>query len=751
MTSVRSTRRRLSASVATVLAVTLGAGALAVPAASAAPLPAGVTAQTAQTADVVAYPGAATIIASGTTGFLSYDKAIPEYRWTPYDGSAPTALPGRVPTTGALDGDLVVSVEADKATLRDMKTGATVLGITLGTIDGPGGVGGATIAFGGVAGTAVFSTVTTDNGVALVRHRKDAGPATVTGLPAGAKAISVRPGTAEHALVTYTTSAGARHRALLDLATASVTETYETPKAAEYGDVAVSATRIAWVEYDTATHTARAVVRTRGGDANAADTLVPLGETWMVGAVELGLVGDWLTSSQRGGLDSVEPSPLHALTAHSLTSTEKFPLLDHITSAVATADGGQLVRGGRIADGEGLYRIALGQDAKPAAEFVATAGQTTGLAFVKPAGVPVTADLDRYRGNVDFRWYLNRWNVDFKATLRHVRTGKSISMSQIQATNGVAWFGWKGDLSSGNGTGPDLSAYNGEYTWEVTAKPLSGIGAPVTAKGTFTVTRKAHPHDFDDNGSPDLLSRDTSGVLWRDSTFDNPYTKQISSQQTRIGAGWGIYNRIEATGNIAGSTVGDLVARDAAGVLWLYQGDGRGSFTGRTRIGGGWQVYDQLAGGSDLTGDGRADLVATDKAGVMYLYKGTGSVSAPYATRQKVGAGWAIYNQITVTGNIAGTAPGDLVARDKAGVLWLYQGDGRGSFGTRTKIGGGWNALSDIVGAGDADRDGTPDLLTRSAVNKHVYHYRGTGVASAPFYGPEITSLDSTKAYNLFS
>ncbi|MGJ7420712.1 FG-GAP repeat domain-containing protein, partial [Streptomyces cinereoruber] len=105
-------------------------------------------------------------------------------------------------------------------------------------------------------------------------------------------------------------------------------------------------------------------------------------------------------------------------------------------------------------------------------------------------------------------------------------------------------------------------------------------------------------------------------------------------------------------------------------------------------VGGGWQVYDRLAGGSDLNGDGRADLVATDKAGDLWLYKGTGNASAPFAARTKIGFGWGIYNQITAVGNIAGAAAGDLVARDKDGVLWLYLGKGDGTFAARTKIGG---------------------------------------------------------------
>ncbi|GAA1349273.1 hypothetical protein [Streptomyces beijiangensis] len=40
------------------------------------------------------------------------------------------------------------------------------------------------------------------------------------------------------------------------------------------------------------------------------------------------------------------------------------------------------------------------------------------------------------------------------------------------------------------------------------------------------------------------------------------------------------------------------------------------------------------------------ELLARDKAGVLWLYKGTGRASAPYAARTRTGGGWSQYNQI---------------------------------------------------------------------------------------------------------
>ncbi|WP_189853713.1 FG-GAP repeat domain-containing protein, partial [Streptomyces omiyaensis] len=111
----------------------------------------------------------------------------------------------------------------------------------------------------------------------------------------------------------------------------------------------------------------------------------------------------------------------------------------------------------------------------------------------------------------------------------------------------------------------------------------------------------------------------------------------------------------------------------------------------------------------------------------------------------KIGTGgWTAYNQITATGNIGGAPAGDLIARDKNGVLWLYLGKGDGTFTARRQIGGGWNAYTDTLGIGDANYDGRPDLFAYGP-NKTAYFYAGTGDLHQPFAtrvtSPALTGL----------
>ncbi|MFJ5788249.1 FG-GAP repeat domain-containing protein [Streptomyces hydrogenans] len=357
--------------------------------------------------------------------------------------------------------------------------------------------------------------------------------------------------------------------------------------------------------------------------------------------------------------------------------------------------------------------------------------------------VPAVLELDKTStGVVTLQWKLSRADADLDVTFTHVATGKKVTQHLTQPTNNT-WFSltWRPEIEEADSDGVAIvDAPNGAYTVSVKATPDDGIGAPVSKTSQTNIVRAFNPHDLNDNGSTDVLFREPDGTLWRTDMRDFPYYGEFRPTGTyRIGAGWGVYKQIEAVGNIAGSKHGDVIALDGSGVLWHYQGRGNGSFAGRVKVGGGWGGYSKLAGGSDLNGDGRPDLLATDSTGTLWFYRGTGSSLSPFAARVKVGGGWGVYNHLTAVGNIAGTAAGDLVARDKSGVLWLYQGRGNGSFSGRVQVGGGWQGFKELVGAGDLDNDGRPDLIAygpSGVSGDYVYGsrvYLSTGVITGPF------------------
>ncbi|MBT2443938.1 VCBS repeat-containing protein [Streptomyces sp. ISL-36] len=724
MTQYRSSsRRRLAVAVSAVLAVTAGTAVVTTPATAA---PVAVVQGAAQADAVITLPHNAQIVSAGNTGFLirSLYPSGTEYRWTNYaDGSTKLLDPRGTDYYGSQMSDIVVSRQQTQSTywLHDMAApGSSPTGLSFGDQRyTPQGI---------VDGTLVMTYVNSSGVLDVVLMSKASGssssPTTrrVTGIPGNARVTHVSGTTPGTALLTYRIETQ-YYLAAVDLATGSILDQRTTSTQQADSPAFLSASHWAWIERPTAT-TVQLVTAARGEGQQP--TVTPLGAG--AGPLAVHLLGDWATYSMTGGNDAFAPSALHPLTARSLTDpTRTIKLLDHVHSSTVSPDGSLLVRGGTVAEGEGIYRIAPGGDGTPVATLVASTGVPTSLALTS-SNVPSVIDLDK-SGDTQLGWTLSRPNATATVTLRHVRTGKTAQM-QTERMDELPWR-WQGEL------GIDV-APNGDYVWEVAAKPMNGIGPDLRTSGTFKVVRKAALHDYDDNGAPDLLVRDSAGRLWKDEVRKTWSSDSYWSVGSKLaGSGWNIYQQIESVGNVGGAPAADLVARDKDGVLWLYLGKGDGTFAPRQRLGAGWNVYNKLAGGSDLNGDGTSDLLATDGSGGLWLYKGTGNWAAPFAARVRIGTGWQIYNQITSVGDIGGTAAGDLLARDTSGVLWLYQGNGSGSFIGRVRLGAGWGAYTHLVGMGDADRDGRNDLFAYGSGGSYVYP--GTGSATAPF-GPRVGS-----------
>ncbi|MFF3607405.1 hypothetical protein [Streptomyces sp. NPDC002463] len=140
---------------------------------------------------------------------------------------------------------------------------------------------------------------------------------------------------------------------------------------------------------------------------------------------------------------------------------------------------------------------------------------------------------------------------------------------------------------------------------------------------------------------------------------------------------------------------GAVHARDKDGVLWRYEGTGSadGKLTARKRVGGGWNAYTAIVPVGRITADGRGDVYARDKAGVLWYYEGSGNPDAPFKPRVRVGGGWNAYTAIATNGS-------GLVARDKDGVLWNYIAY-RSTLYPRARVGGGWNTYTQISGYAD--------------------------------------------------
>ncbi|MEU5917262.1 VCBS repeat-containing protein [Streptomyces sp. NPDC047141] len=756
MTHARVRGRRLAAAAVTIVLAATGGTLTALPA-SAAPA---ATREAQQT--TVPFPRNADVVGAGPAGFLSKTRGTtPEFRWTWYADGSSVVLPGA--TDAAAGGaDLVVTVDRSAPVagrvvrvydLAQPTAAPVPREVSLDAL-------GDGFYFEGVAGT----TMLLGQYVAGSPQKQYAVP--LDGNPPKARAVAGGAGIdCAEGSEGWTDTASALYECSLDTTGATVKILVDlasgTPKWYPQSDDqwaregAVSGTHVAWRE--TRMSGSRAV---HGIVAFARDSTterwIPLDEDL---TDPLYLVGGWVASGSKARIESStsmpgQPRPtVRPFTAQSVATGEKVQLLTAFSSAVAGPDGSLLVRGGTPEHGEGLYRVSPRSDGgRPDVALVASTGQSTVLAVTRST-TPTALTGEQAARGVDFAWDLSRADADVWLTLTHVGSretvyeGWRVPFPVAAGTPRHLTWHWDGkDLEAANGGAP---ARNGTYEWQLTASPDEGIGPDVVSTGRFTVTRPAAPHDFSDDGTADLLVRDTGGALWRFGTRPaSPGGSLADTRGSHVGGGWGAYDRLETVGNVAGSTAPDVIARDKTGVLWLYQGTGDRDkpLAARTRIGSGWQTYTELAGGGDLTGDGRADLVATDKTGALWLYKGTGSATAPFAARKQIGHGWGVYNQLVATGNLTGGPAGDLVARDKDGVLWLYLGKGDGTFTARTRVGGGWGKFTGLTSVGDANGDGRADLV--ATANGAETFYAGTGGQAAPFKSGAAVSLTQGTAYN---
>ncbi|MFJ5937826.1 hypothetical protein [Streptomyces sp. NPDC093071] len=277
---------------------------------------------------------------------------------------------------------------------------------------------------------------------------------------------------------------------------------------------------------------------------------------------------------------------------------------------------------------------------------------------------------------------------------------------------------------------------------------IGSLDAPVTLKdaaGTVVAEGKAgldvvpgRPASWNRGA---VHARDKAGVLWRYEGTADP--ARPLAEPKRVGGGWDVYSAVVPVDTTRASGHGDLVARDKAGVLWYYKGTGdpAAPFAPRVRVGAGWNAYTALVGRS-------GDLVARDGAGVLWFYRATGKVTAPFAPPVRVGGGWNAYDRLTSLG-LDGA-----LARDTDGVLWKY--DPRPLAGSsdnqpyypRFRVGGGWNVYTAVVGTTDLGRDRTSDLVARDKEGK-LWLYQGVaGENVAP--GPARTLVgNGWNAYDL--
>ena len=268
------------------------------------------------------------------------------------------------------------------------------------------------------------------------------------------------------------------------------------------------------------------------------------------------------------------------------------------------------------------------------------------------------------------------------------------------------------------------------YTFTVSASNAHGTSSSST---TATVLGQGTANfDFDGDGNADVIARKTAdGTLW---LYPGNGTGNFLTQSKISASNWNQFTAVFGVNDFDGGGHADIIVRKTDGTLWLYPGNGTGSFLTQSQIGTAtnWNAYDTFFSPGDFDGDGHADIVARKTSdGTLWLFPGDG-VGGVGTARQISASNWNQFSAIFSPGDFNGDGHPDIIARKASdGTLWLYPGNGTGSFLAQSEIStSNWNQFSAIFSSGDFNGDGHPDIIARKASDGTLWLYPGNGTGS---------------------
>lgn len=271
--------------------------------------------------------------------------------------------------------------------------------------------------------------------------------------------------------------------------------------------------------------------------------------------------------------------------------------------------------------------------------------------------------------------------------------GQVTDLGSVELRRSGAGIDFTGDAHSDvvvRTSGGDLLAYPGNGTggW----LPTQQIGS-----GWQGMNLMFNATGFGAVGEPDILARDGAGDLYLFRGHGMPGTGWMRTN-VKVGQGWDVMSAVFSPGDFTGDGTPDVLARDGAGSLWLYPGNGDSGFAARRLVGTGWNVFDSIVAGDDLNGDGRQDVLARTPDGILHAYYSNGRGGWSTGRAVVVGQGWDIFSAIINAGDFDGDGRADILARDAgSGNLVMYRPDGRGAWldgGRGRVVGRGWGGLT---------------------------------------------------------
>ncbi|MEU6523364.1 VCBS repeat-containing protein [Streptomyces sp. NPDC046924] len=194
-------------------------------------------------------------------------------------------------------------------------------------------------------------------------------------------------------------------------------------------------------------------------------------------------------------------------------------------------------------------------------------------------------DLVVRPSNGSLRLYKPKCGAALKASTPYTTLGKSgWNQYDIMVSTGDITGDGRPDLIARKTSTGDMYLYKGTSTGKLSAR-VKIMSNWKTYKKIVAVG------DITGDGIGDLLTQDKSNNLYR----HNGTRTGTFKARVKIATKWGgSYNTVVGVGDLNHDGVGDLISRDTSGKLFRNYGNGKGGIGARTQIGTGWGGYKAL-------------------------------------------------------------------------------------------------------------------------------------------------------------